>query len=78
MRPETFETERLAEMGLETTRCRGMQILGGAKDFCPNLLKLTRKIRLSKMIKTFFGSHTKNIFMCILEKKKSNSDIFRQ
>jgi len=30
------------------------------------------------MIKTFFGSHTKKVFMCILEKKKSNSAVFRQ
>ena len=53
LKPETFETERLAEMGLGTTRCGGRQIFGGANDFCPNLLKLTRKICLSKMINTF-------------------------
>jgi len=52
--------------------------LGGAKDFCPNLLKLTRKICVSKMLKTFFGSHTKKVFMCIMKKKMSNSDVFRQ
>jgi len=35
---------RLAEMGLETTRCRGRQIVGSAKYFCPNVLKLTEKL----------------------------------
>ena len=49
---------RLVKIGLETTRCRSRQIFGGAKDFCPNLLTLTWKICVVKMIKTFLGSHT--------------------
>ena len=67
----SFETEN-RKKSLETTRCRGKQILGGAKGFCPNLLKLTRKICVSKMITTFFEVTQKKvfIFMC--------SDAFRQ
>jgi len=47
-------------MGLDSTRSRGRQIFGSAKYFCPNLLKLTRKISLSEMIKTFFWKPHKN------------------
>jgi len=44
-----------------------MQIFGGAKDFCPNSLKLARnvlgdfayKFFLSKIMKTFFGMTSK-------------------
>ena len=34
---------KLAALNVEKHRCRSRQILGGAKDFCPNFTKLARK-----------------------------------
>ena len=52
-----------------TTRWRGRQIFGGAKDFCSNLLKLTQKICVSKMIDFFWESHKKGLHMSHGEEK---------
>jgi len=68
---------RLAKIGLETTRCRGRQIFGGAKDFCPNLLKLTRKICVSKMIRTLlWKSHKKGLHVYYGEEKSQIQTYF--
>ena len=60
----------LAKMGLETTRCRGRQIFRGAKDFVRICSNLPEKCVSQTWLGPFFGSHTKKVFMCIMETKK--------
>ena len=51
-------------------------MFGGAKDFCPNLLQLTRKICVSKMIKTFRTSHKKGLRVYYGEENSQNQTYF--
>jgi len=68
--------------GFTHHRCRSGQILGGVKDFCSNPQICWKNFCAAKFPLTHFVSRTltktKTWGFFVLEKKKSNSDIFNR